>query len=186
MFAAAKKQHFDTTAIEKLIIEVPNGVNISKLTLTEVLYSPTVGYTLVSIGHLDELGYSITFADGTCTIQDPKDDIVGQIPKSGRGLYHVVHPSNGHSANAAVETITVMELHKQMGHIAPSAAHRLTENGLVSGIKVDLSSGEPTFCESCVYAKATRKPIAKVWEGEHAKEFADEVHLQTYLQEPIL
>jgi len=72
-----------------------------------------------------------------------------------------------------------------MGHIAPSAACRLAENGLVSGVKVDLSSGEPTFCESCVYAKATRKPIAKVREGERAKEFADEVHTDLWGPVPV-
>jgi len=65
------------------------------------------------------------------------------------------------SANAA-ETITVMELHRRMGHIAPSAARCLAEEGLVSGLKFDLSKDEPTFCESCVYAKATCKPIMKV------------------------
>jgi hypothetical protein len=146
----------------KLIIKVPNAVDISELTLTEVLYSPAVGYTLVSIGHLDELRYSITFGDGTCVIRDPTEEVMGQIPKSWCGLYHVVHQTGGNSANAAVETIMVMELHKCMGHIAPSIAHRLAENGLLSGVKVDLSSGETTFCESCVYAKATCKPIAKV------------------------
>ncbi|KIJ05997.1 hypothetical protein PAXINDRAFT_92645, partial [Paxillus involutus ATCC 200175] len=66
--------------------------------------------------------------------------------------------------------ITVMELHRRMGHIAPSAARRFAEKGLVSGLKVNTSSDELTFCESCVYAKATRKPIAKVREGERAKE----------------
>jgi hypothetical protein len=69
-----------------------------------------------------------------------------------------------------------MELHQWMGHITPSVACHLAENGLVSGIKVDLTSGEITFCESCVYAKVTRKPIAKVYKGEHAKEFGGEVH----------
>ncbi|KAG1800684.1 uncharacterized protein BJ212DRAFT_1305220 [Suillus subaureus] len=68
MFAAANKHYFDATGIGELIIEVPNGVDVSKLTLTEVPYSPAVGYTLVSISRLDKLRYSITFADGTCTI----------------------------------------------------------------------------------------------------------------------
>ena len=32
------------------------------------------------------------------------------------------------------------------------------------------------FCESCVYAKSSHKPISKVREGERAKEFGGEVH----------
>ncbi|KAG2347008.1 hypothetical protein BDR05DRAFT_856830, partial [Suillus weaverae] len=78
-------------------------------------------------------------------------------------------------------TVTVMELHQRMGHIAPSAARRLAENGLVLGIKVDLSSGEPTFCESCIYAKAIRKPIKKIREGD----FAEEVHTDLWGPAPI-
>jgi len=184
-FAAANKQHFDATAIGDMIIEVPNGVAVSQLRLTEVLFLPEVGYTLVSIGRLDELGYSITFADGICTICDPADDVIGQIPKSEQGLYHVIHEHNSGSANSAVETITVMELHRCMGHITPSVAYCLAENGLVSGVKVDLSSGEKVFCKLCVYAKATRKPIAKERQGEQAKEFAGEVHTDLWGPAPV-
>jgi hypothetical protein len=103
-----------------MVVEVPNSIDVLQLRLTEVLYSPEVGYTLVSIGRLDELGYSVTFADGTCTIRDKTEDIIGRIPKSQRGLYHIVHDAE--SANSATETITVMELHRRMGHISPSIA----------------------------------------------------------------
>jgi hypothetical protein len=64
------------------------------------------------------------------------------------------HKSSG-SIHTAMETVSIMELHRHMGHIAPSAAQRLAKNRLVSGINVDLSTKEPTFCELCVYAKAT-------------------------------
>lgn len=167
-FTAANKQKFNAVGVGEMVIEVPNGVDASKLRLTEVLYSPEVGYTLVSIGRLDELGFSTTFADGHCTIRNPDGDVIGQIPRSTKGLYRVVHEQD--SVSAATEMITVMELHRRMGHIAPSAARRFAEKGLVSGLKVNTSSDELTFCESCVYAKATRKPIAKVREGERAKE----------------
>lgn len=84
-----------------------------------------VGYTLVSIGRLDELGYSATFADGKCTLCDSAEEIVGQIPRTSKGLYRVVHDASSGSVHAALETVTVMELHRRMGHIAPSAARRL-------------------------------------------------------------
>ncbi|KAG1732846.1 uncharacterized protein EDB91DRAFT_1084594 [Suillus paluster] len=47
LFAAANQQCFNATGIGELVIEVPNGMDVSKLTLTEVLYSPAVGYTLM-------------------------------------------------------------------------------------------------------------------------------------------
>ncbi|OJA08216.1 hypothetical protein AZE42_10343 [Rhizopogon vesiculosus] len=134
-FAAVNKQHFDATGIGEMVIEVPNGVDVSRLRLTEVLFSPEVGYLLVSIGWLDELGYSVTFTDGICTICDPSDDVVGRVPRSSRGLYCIVHECNLDSVNYVVETITIMELHRRMGHIAPSVACCLAENGLVSGVK---------------------------------------------------
>lgn len=184
-FTAANKQSFNAIGVGEMIVEVPNGVNVSQLRLTEVLYSPDVGYTLVSIGRLDQLGYSATFADGMCTIRDQTEDVVGQIPRSQRGLYRVVHERSAESANSATETITVMELHRRMGHISPSVARRLAEKGMVTGVKVDLSSGESTFCETCVYAKATRKPILKMREGERATEFAGEVHTDLWGPAPV-
>ena len=54
-----------------MTIDVPNGTTMSQLKLTEVLYSPQVGYTLMSVGCLIEKGFSITFSRGKCTIQGP-------------------------------------------------------------------------------------------------------------------
>lgn len=63
------------------------GANFSQLQLTEVLYSPEVGYTLISIGKLDEKGFSATFSDGKCSICGPDGEQVGEILKSkGLGL----------------------------------------------------------------------------------------------------
>lgn len=56
---------------------------------------------------------------------------------------------------------------------------------MVTGIKVDLSSGKSTFCESCVYVKAMRKPVLKAWEGERAKDFAVEIHTDLWGLVPV-
>ena len=184
-FLTANKQSFNAIATGDLIINVPNGCDVTKLRLTEVLYSPAVGYTLVSIGRLDQLGYSVTFGDGTCTIRSPGDDVIGCIPKTHTGLYRVIHTGACDGVNAAIKTVTVMELHQRMGHISPIVARHLAENGLVSGLKFDLSKDEPTFCEACIYAKATRKPIAKERVGEHATEFGAEVHTDIWGPAPV-
>jgi hypothetical protein len=86
-FRAANQQNFTAVGMDEMIVDVPNGINISQLRLTEVLYSPDVGYTLVSIGCLDENGFSVTFANGKCTIQGPKGEFVGAIGRMGCGLY---------------------------------------------------------------------------------------------------
>jgi hypothetical protein len=53
----------------EMTVNMTNGVDIPQLRLTEVIYSPKVGYTLVSVSHLDEKGFSVTFANSKCMIQ---------------------------------------------------------------------------------------------------------------------
>jgi hypothetical protein len=164
---------------------VPNGVDASKLQLTEVLYSLEVEYTLVLISQPDELGYLATFAGGKCTICDGNGETIGQVPKSGKGLYKVVHEDSD-SSFAATENLTVMELHHRMGHISPVIAKKLVDNGLVTGVRLDGSSGNIVFCKSCVYAKATCKPVPKVHEGERATKFDGEIHSDLWGPAPVV
>jgi hypothetical protein len=176
-FSAANKQKFKASEKGEMVIDVPNGIEVSQLRLTEVLYSPEVGYMLVSIGRLDENGFSATFGDGKCVIRGPDDECVGNILKNKRGLYKVEHELNIEEANAVDEILTLEQLHRRMGHISPVIAKKLVENKFVTGVRLEIApSGDPFFCESCVYAKATRKVIPKAREGERADVFAGEVH----------
>ncbi|PPR08269.1 hypothetical protein CVT24_001138 [Panaeolus cyanescens] len=61
---AANKQCFNAEGIGKLEIDVPNRTDVLKLCLNKVLYSPEVGYTLISIGRLDKCGFMVTFGNG--------------------------------------------------------------------------------------------------------------------------
>ena len=63
-------------------------------------------------------------------------------------------------ASAAMETVTIEDLHKRMGHISPGVAKKMVEDNLVDGVKLDKSS-DIWSCDSCEYAKAHRKPIWK-------------------------
>src|ERR1700677_731256 len=118
-------------------VEVPNGAKMSTLRLTEVLYSPEVGFTLISIGPVDDAGYYAIFSGGQCVIHNGTSQTIGEIPELS-GLYHVVHEST-ESANSASEVLTVAELYRHMGHIASSAARHLVENGFTTGIQLDTS-----------------------------------------------
>ena len=185
-FSAANKQKFNALGKGEMVIDIPNGVEISQLRLTEVLYSPEVGYTLVSIGRLDEKGFSARFGDGKCIIRGPDDECVGKILMNKRGLYKVEHELNIEEANAVEETITLEQLHRRLGHISPIIAKKLIEDNFVTGIRLDFtSSGDPFFCESCVYAKATRKIVLKAREGNRADVFAGEVHSDLWGPAPV-
>ena len=50
--------------MDKCPIDIPNGANIPQLHLMEVLYSPEVGYTLVSLEQLNNNGFLTTFGGG--------------------------------------------------------------------------------------------------------------------------
>jgi len=61
----------------------------------------------------------------------------------------------------------------------------LVENGLVTGVCLELTLSGDYFCESCIYAKATWKPILKAWEGEHATKFGDKVYSDLWGLAPV-
>jgi len=78
------------------------------------------------------------------------------------------------------------QLHRRMGHISPIIAEKLVKNGFVTGVRLETTAaGDPFFCESCVYAKATRKPVSKTREGERATEFGGEVHSDLWGPSPV-
>ena len=65
-----------------MTIDIPNSLKTLKLQITKVLYSPEVGYTLVSIGNLDDKGFIVMLGGRKCVIAGPKGEHVGEIPKN--------------------------------------------------------------------------------------------------------
>ena len=167
-----------------MVIDIPNGVNITKLRLTEVFYSPEVGYILVSIGKLDDDGYQVTFSSGKCIIRDAQGETIRSIPKTRHGLYKVVQDEYL-SANIVEETLTLNQFHHQMGHISLKTARHLVEKGLVTGICLEPNGDQEIFCKSCVYAKATHLLVPKNREGSRTIKFGNEVHLDLLGPAPI-
>ena len=91
---------------------------------------------------LDKKGYCTSIGGGTLELFAPGGEHIARIPQLACGLYHITHI--GELAHA-VETISIMELHWHMGHIAPASACALIEKGLVTGIRLDPNSQEVQF-----------------------------------------
>ena len=168
---AANQQRFQAIGSGSMTIQVPNGDAETEVLLRGVLYAPSVAYTLVSLGTLDAEGYHMSVGDGKLEIVDPYGHRIGQIARTSRGLYRVTHAEE---ANAA-ELLSVMELHRRMGHIAASSARKLVESGAVKGIKLDPESKE-SHCDACLFARATRLPIPSVRIRPPSANFGDEIH----------
>ena len=160
-FQSTAKTSFQAVGKGELVIDIPNGVKASQVRLTEVLYAPKVGYTLVSVGCLDELGFLTTFVNGVCTICTPSGRKIGEVPHSQHGIYAVMQGSAYEEANTAVEKLTIDQLHARLGHISPNIARRMVECGFVTGVWLDTPDTTPSFYEACMYAKATCKPVPK-------------------------
>jgi hypothetical protein len=150
---------------------------LSQLRLSDVLYSPNVGYTLVSIGQLDDAGFTAQFGRGKCLLTGPDGEKIGEITQTPQRVYRVEHDVP--LANSAVETLTLCQLHRRMGHPHVGAIRELLKGKMVDGIRLEYTPTadyDQFFCESCVYAKATRKSVPKVREGTRAASFGEEVH----------
>ena len=149
----------------------------SELALRNALHAPSVAYTLVSLGTLDEEGYHTHIGGGHLELVSPEGERVGQIPRTMRRLYKIAHTAL-ESANAA-ELVSVMELHRRMGHIAVASARKLIESGAVTGVELDPNSQEHD-CNACIFARATRLPVPKLRISPPAQSFGDEIHTDVW------
>src|SRR6202522_3449770 len=182
-FRAANTQTFSTTGTGELVVDVPNGSGQTQLRLQGVLYSAEVGYTLVSIGRLDEAGFTVSFGGGKCVLVGEDGVEVGVVPKTSTRVYRVDHEQA--VANAAEERLTLDKLHRRMGHISLDAARKLLKDNMITGVRLEYSPTKNFFCASCVYAKATRKAAPKLRESERADVFGGEVHSDLWGKAPV-
>ncbi|CDO78107.1 hypothetical protein BN946_scf184638.g3 [Trametes cinnabarina] len=190
---AANQQQFQAKGVGEMLIPVPNPPSPpTRIKLTGVLYTPALGFNLISVGRIDDAGYAVTFAGGECVISDTKGKTVGRIPKK-KGLYAVAreHESNSwdavagtacalesNSANAAsdaLEEVSESDAHSHFGHIAICVIRELVSNGYIKGIKL-VKSGDAVPCKACVRAKLTCKPVPSERQGDRATEIGAEVH----------
>jgi len=90
-----------------------------------------VAYTLVSIGKLDNAGFTATFGGQKCTIKRHGgniEEVVGVVQKTLLGVYKVEHEDG--VANAAEERLTLEKFHHHMGHMSPEVARKLVKDNM--------------------------------------------------------
>jgi hypothetical protein len=177
---AANKQQFLAVGTGSMVIHAPLGAASSEITLENVLYTPAVGYTLISLSALDSLGYHMSIDAGHLEITSPASSVIVRILRTACGLYRISHEEGSY----AVEVISIMELHCRMGHIMPASARKLIEDGLVIGIALDPELHKE-HCNACIYVHATRQPVPKVCVSEQASHFGDEIHTDVWGPAPI-
>jgi hypothetical protein len=172
---AANNRVFYTIGVGDLEIDVPNGASSSKVLLRDALYAPDMGLTVVSIGCMVKVGCTVQFEDRTCTISR-NGRTIGNVPASANSLFKVKHAL---AAAESLEHVDILTLHRRLRHISLNVIHTLIRNKAVSGIH--LIDDHPSYaCDSCEYAKTTRKPIQKQRKGPQADSFGDEIHTDVW------
>ena len=174
---AANKRMFFARGIGDLQIRVPNGKFSTAVTLRDTLYAPEIALTVVSVSRITKAGFAVAFEGNTCKITSPGGKTVGRIPATNNGLYRVEHVNV--ASTAADEVIDMRTLHKRLGHAAASTIRALIRSGAIQGILLK-DDGQPFHCESCEYAKATRKPIKKECQTTPASTFGEEIHTDVW------
>jgi len=150
-------------------VRIPNGSTTTTILLKDVLYAPAMGVTIISISRVTAAGANF------CRIFDPKHKRIGHVHVTSNGLYRVDHGEAVMSAGAKMK-LTLSELHQRMGHITLDAVRKLVEDKRVVGVELEDDGEEMGTCESCEFAKTTRKRVRKEREEPLAKKFGDEIH----------
>ena len=170
---AADKHLFFAEGMGDLRIRVPNGESFTPVILCDALYAPSMALTVVSISRIAKAGLSVAFEGSTCKITNQKGAVVGTIPSNNNGLYRVEHVCA--ATAAADEVIDIRTLHRRLGHVAASSIRALVRTQAIQGVSL-IDDGQPIYCESCEYAKTTRKVIKKECEAPLASAFGIEIH----------
>jgi Reverse transcriptase (RNA-dependent DNA polymerase)/Integrase core domain/GAG-pre-integrase domain len=138
---------------------------------------------LVSVGRLDEAGFTVIFGGGKCVLRGEDDVEIGVVPRTSTRVYKVEHEEA--VASAAEERLTLDKFHRRMGHISLDAARKLVKDNMITGVRLEYTPSKNFFCASCVYAKATRKSVPKLREGARAEVFGGEVHSDLWGKAPV-
>jgi len=205
--SAADNRTFEAVGKGSVQIKIPNDGDFTVVTLRDVLYAPTIGFTLISLSRADKAGYSTLIQNGDLHILDRKNDdnVIGKIP-ARNGLWSVKRSikalENGESllpgnnafkalenginllpGTQALATISLMDLHRCLGHISPAAAIRLIDKRILTGVTV--RDRDVEFCEVCALAKIKRHPFPKS-RTHPAQNVGDVIHTDLWGPAPVI
>ena len=177
---AADKRVFYAIGTGDYQIQVPNGATTTPVVLRDAFHAPDIGMTVVSVSRIAKAGYKVLFDEDRCKIMDKNDKVIGNISVSNNGIYKVLR-----AGAATLEQVDLITLHRRLGHVSVSAIRNLIRNDIVAGLQL-LDDTSPFFCESCEYAKTTRKAINKERQAATASAFGDEIHSDLWGPSPTL
>jgi len=142
-----------------ITISIPNGKLSTQIILRNVLYSPDIAFTLISLSKADKGGYSTLIKNGKMELLDRKtDQTIGQVSQIN-GIWRFDQADEAGNQSTALVAMTLHDLHRSMAHVSSAALLKLVKENKITGIELTDDSEE--FCETCVQAKIKRAPFPK-------------------------
>ena len=134
---------------------------------------------------LDVAGFAALFCDKRCQIFSDKKKKLSKIPLI-KGLYCLKLTQKPFVSLAkASDTLTMAEIHLHLGHLTPKAIRKMVKDRTITGITLDDAHATMGTCDSCKYAKTTRKPIGKLRDPPRCEKLSDEVHMDLWGPSPV-
>ena len=135
---------FNAIGRGNLHVHLPNGEKRSCILLKDVLYTPSMKVTLMSISCLAR------FHNQSCSIYMAQKNLVGSIPLIN-SLYSIrnQYPTPFAGAAKAEQELTMDKLHARLSHIGAATIHDMLAKGMVTGVKLHPSHTTMGQCEAC-------------------------------------
>lgn len=160
--AVANGQHVKACGKGKVSIGFVNsdGV-ITRVTIENVLYVPSIGTNLISVKRLTAMGFIVGFRGKLCKIQtgDGKREIAfGDI----NGDLYGMRIANQVNVVEQIQEQCVHQWHRILGHRDIAVVRKLASGDLVMGMKLKGCGSEcnqSVDCVTCIEGKMTRLPF---------------------------
>jgi len=148
--------------VETVVLHVMVHGKTRKINLEKVLRVPTMGFSLMSFGRMEDRGAEVSFKRRKTIIKI--SDKVAACRTRKSGLYNLdMAPL---SATAAVASLQLW--HERLGHFNVACVKRMINNKDIDGLKCS-SMAVKDVCEPCVNGKAAMKPMPSAGGGRVTK-----------------
>lgn len=149
---------------------------IVEITLTDVLYVPSLNCGLLSVTKLASKGLTVVCKENCCDICDSSGKVIAKGVRSG-SLYQLKIVETGLNAETTGKHHNVLcqhQWHRRFGHRDPAVVDKIARDKLAVGFEVK-DCGIRLACEACLEGKLSRTPIPKKAERK-STQILDLVH----------
>jgi len=143
-----------TAVVGTVVLSVFGQGKTRKIKLEKVLYVPSMGLNLKSVGMMEERCAEMSFERGLAIIK--MNEKIAACGTRMNGLYHLdMAPMSDVAAVASLQL-----WHERLGHVNVASVKRMFKNKNVDGLKCTFMVVKD-ICAPCVDGKAAMRPMPK-------------------------